>query len=157
MFPRLDAVGNVTYANPNQRFFPQSQTWHATWDISIQLTWSPNDAIVAHDNKKAISSQTGVLKATREQIADGLALDVTNAYAKVREAEGSIATTKVELRAAEEAYRVRKEQFTLGATTSALLIDAEADVTRARLNHLNARVDLRIARVQLKKAIGELQ
>ena len=157
MYPRLDAIGNVTYANPNQRFVPQSATWKATWDVSLQLSWSPNDWLIGSDNKKVATGQIAVLKATREQLADGLSLDVTTAFTKVREAEASIATTKVELRAAEEAYRVRKEQFTLGATTSALLIDAEADVTRARLNHLNARVDLRIARVQLTKATGELQ
>lgn len=155
LYPRLDAVGNFTYANPNQRIFPQKEEFKATWDVSLQLSWSPNDALLAKDQKKIVSSNIGVLKATREQIVDGLTMDVTSAYTKVREAEGSIATTKVELRAAEEAYRVRKEQFTLGSTTSALLIDAEADVTRARLNHLNARVDLRIARVLLKKAMGE--
>ncbi len=156
MYPRLDGIGNFTYANPNQRFIPQSKEFKATWDVSIQLTWSPNDALIASDNKKVVAANIGVLKATREQIVDGLTLDVVNAYTKVKEAEGAIATTRVELKAAEEAYRVRKEQFSLGATTSALLIDAEADVTRARLNHLNARVDLRIARAQLKRAIGEV-
>ena len=39
---------------------------------------------------------------------------------------------------------------------SSFLVDAESELTRARLNELNARVDLRIARVQLKKATGEL-
>ena len=155
LYPRLDAVGNFTYANPNQRIFPQKEEFKATWDVSLQLSWSPNDALVARDQKKTIGANLGQLKATREQIVDGLGMDVTNAYAKVREAEASLVTTKVELRAADEAYRVRKEQFTLGSSTSALLIDAEADVTRARLNHLNARVDLRIARAQLKKAIAE--
>lgn len=157
LYPRLDAIGNVLYANPNQRFIPQSQEWKATWDVSLQLSWSPNDALIASDNKKAVNGNIAVLKATREQLADGLVLDVTSAYTKVREAEASIATTKVEVRAAEEAYRVRMEQFTLGTTTSALLIDAEAELTRAKLNHLNSRVDLRIARVLLKKATGELQ
>jgi outer membrane protein TolC len=156
LYPRFDAIGNVTYANPNPRFIPQSQEWNATWDVSLQLSWSPNDALVAHDTKKQASAQVGVLKATRDQIVDGLGLDVVNAYARMREAEGALATTRVELRAAEEAYRVRKEQFALGTTTSALLIDAEADLTRARLNALNARVDVRIARVQLKKATGEM-
>lgn len=155
MYPRLDAVGNFTYANPNTRIFPQEEKFKATWDVSLQLTWSPNDALITKDQKKVVAANVGVLKATREQISDGLSLDVISAYTKVREAEASVATTKVELRAAEESYRVRKEQFALGSTTSALLIDTEADLTRARLNHLNARVDLRIARVQLKKSIGE--
>ncbi len=155
LWPRLDAIGNVTYANPNQRFIPQSPEWKATWDVSLQLSWSPNDWLVASDNKKVVQGNVGVLKVTRESIVDALHMEVVQAYVKVREAEASIVATKVELRAAEEAHRVRKEQFTLGTTTSALLIDAEADVTRARLNHLNARVDLRIARVQLRKAVGE--
>lgn len=156
LWPRLDAIGNATYANPNQRIFPQTQEWRATWDVSIQLTWSPNDALIANDNKKQAYANVAVLKATRDQIVDALTLDVTNAYTQVKAADASVVTTATELRAAEEAYRVRKEQFSLGATTSALLIDAEADLTRARLNHLNARVDARIARVQLKKALGEL-
>jgi len=155
LYPRLDAIGNFVYANPNTRIFPQEDKFKATWDVSLQLTWSPNDTLIAKDQKKVVAGNIAVLKATREQIADGLTLDVTSAYTKVKEAEASVVTTKVELRAAEEAYRVRKEQFTLGSTTSALLIDAEADVTRARLNHLNARVDLRIARALLKKSIGE--
>lgn len=155
MYPRLDAIGNFIYANPNQRFIPQSAEWKATWDVSLQLSWSPNDALIASDNKKAASGNVAVLKATRDAISDGLALDVVTAYTRVREAEASVVTTKVELRAAEEAHRVRKEQFTLGTTTSALLIDAEADVTRARLNHLNSRVDLRVSKVLLKKAVGE--
>lgn len=155
MYPRFDAIGNMIYANPNQRFIPQEEKFKMTWDVSLQISWSPNDALIASDQKKAANGNVAVLKATREQIADGLALDVISAFTKVREAEASVVTTKVELRAAEEAYRVRKEQFTLGTTTSALLIDAEADVTRARLNHLNARVDLRVAKVLLKKAIGE--
>ena len=155
MYPRLDAIGNVIYANPNQRFIPQEEKFKMTWDVSLQLSWSPNDALIASDNKKAASGNVAVLKATRDAISDGLGLDVVTAYTRVREAEASVITTKVELRAAEEAYRVRKEQFTLGTTTSALMIDAEADVTRARLNHLNARVDLRVSKVLLKKAVGE--
>jgi outer membrane protein TolC len=154
-YPRLDAIGNLTYANPNQRYVPNTAEWKATWDVSLQLTWSPNDWLVTGDNKKQASANVAVLKATREQIVDGMILDVTNSYTKVKEAEASIGTTATELRAAEEAYRVRKEQFALGATTSALLIDAEADLTRARLNHLNARVDLRIARAQFRKAVGD--
>ena len=42
-----------------------------------------------------------------------------------------------------------------GATTSALVVDTEAELTRARLVALDARVNLRIARSNLKKVIGE--
>lgn len=127
-----------------------------TWSLGLQLTWSPNDTMVASAQKKTISASTEQLKATREQVTDALILDVTNAFVKVREADASVVSTLAELRAAEDTLRVRKEQFQLGGITSTILTDAEADVTRARLNHLNARVELRIARAQLKKATGEV-
>jgi outer membrane protein len=156
MYPRLDASGNLTYQNPNTRIFPAQEKFTATWDVSLQLSWSPNDALISSDNKKVASGNVAVLKATREQLEDAFTLDVTNAFTRVREAEAAVISTAAERRAAEEAYRVRLEQFRAGIAVSSFLIDAEADVTRARLNELNARVDLRIARVQLKKAIGEI-
>ncbi len=156
LYPRLDGVAQLLTANPNQRVFPLQEKFLTTWSLGLQLTWSPNDTFVASAQKKSISASTEQLKATREQVADALILDVTNAFVKVREADASVVSTLAELRAAEDTLRVRKEQFQLGGITSTILTDAEADVTRARLNHLNARVELRIARAQLKKATGEV-
>jgi len=155
MYPRLDASGNYTYQNPNTRIFPTQDKFTATWDVTLQLSWSPNDALISKDNKKVASGNVAVLRATREQLEDAFALDVTNAYARVRETEAAVIATAAERRATEEAYRVRVEQFHAGIVVSSFLIDAEADLTRARLNELNARVDVRIARVQIKKATGE--
>jgi outer membrane protein len=155
MFPRLDALGNLYYSRPNQRYVPAVDEFRTTWDISIQLTWSPNDYLVASDQKKQVEGNLAQLKATREQIVDALNLEVIEAFSKVREQEASVVATNAGLRAAEESYRVRVEQFHNGATTSALVIDTEAELTRARLAALDARVNLRIARSNLKKAIGE--
>src|SRR5690606_25003741 len=38
--PRLEAFGNVTYSNPNQRVFPQEDEFRATWDVGVQLVWT---------------------------------------------------------------------------------------------------------------------
>ena len=55
---------------------------------------------------------------------------------------------------AEEAYRVQGELFNNGRGTSATLTDAEGDLTRARLDLLNARANARIARIRLDHALG---
>jgi outer membrane protein len=41
-----------------------------------------------------------------------------------------------------------------GRATSTMLTDAEADLTRARLEQLNARIEARAARVRLEHALG---
>ena len=155
MFPRLDALGNLYYSRPNQRYVPSLDEFRTSWDVSIQLTWSPNDYLVASDQKKQVEGNLAQLKATREQLVDALNLEVIEAYSKVREQEASVIATNAGLRAAEESYRVRVEQFHNGATTSALVVDTEAELTRARLVALDARVNVRIARSNLRKAVGE--
>ena len=40
--------------------------------------------------------------------------------------------------------------------TSAELLDAETNLTRARFESINARIDARIARVRLAHALGEV-
>lgn len=155
MYPRLDAVGNATYSRPNQRYSFVDE-FRFTWDASLQLTWSPNDYLIGKNQKRESDANIATLKATRTQLEDALGMDVVSNYTKVKEAEAAVVSSAAERRASEEAYRVRWEQWKLSATTSSLLYDAEADVTRARLNELSARADLRIARVGLKKAIGDL-
>ena len=72
----------------------------------------------------------------------------------MREAEVAIESTARGLAAAEESYRVRRSLFQNGRATSVELTDAETDLTRARLEAINARVDLRIAHVRIEHALG---
>jgi outer membrane protein len=52
------------------------------------------------------------------------------------------------------AYRVARELFNNGRGTSTTLADAESDLTRARLDLLNAKVNARTARIRLEHALG---
>jgi outer membrane protein TolC len=49
---------------------------------------------------------------------------------------------------------VRKELLNAERATAVELVDAETELTRARIAALNARVDLRVARAQLDHAVG---
>jgi outer membrane protein TolC len=94
------------------------------------------------------------LRAQRKQIEDGLALEVTQAFQAIREADVAMDTSRRQVQSAQEAYRVARELFNAGRATSTTLTDAETDLTRARLEVLNARVDARVARVRLEHAVG---
>jgi outer membrane protein TolC len=155
-YPQIAGFAHFDYSNPAMRGFQSfSQTWASTWDLGVSLTWSPNDLLTTHANAAANSSQLAALEAAREQASDALTIDVTYAFTRVREAEASVVTTRAQVSAGEESFRVAREQFLFGAATSAQLVDAESDLTRARLSSLNARADLRIALAQLKKATGQ--
>ena len=152
--PRLSAVGVVDYANPNQRVFPAQDAFKLTWSIGAQLSWTINDALIADATKHRIRAEASELRADRESLEHGTRIEVMAAQQAVALAQHALATTQKGLAAAEESYRVRRELLNAERATAVELIDAETDLTRARIAALNARVDLRVARAQLDHAVG---
>jgi outer membrane protein len=63
-------------------------------------------------------------------------------------------TSQKGLAAAEESYRVRQALLAAQRATAVELVDAETELTRARITSLNARIDLRVAMAQLSHAVG---
>lgn len=153
-YPRLDAFADVISANPNPRVFPPTAVFTTTWDVGVGLSWSPNDIANGLTAGRTVSARAEAMEAQRAGLRDQLRSEVMSTFTAVRDADEAIRTTAAGLSAAEESYRVRNVLFRNGRATSVELTDAEQDLTRARLESLNARVDLRLARARLEHAIG---
>ncbi len=153
-YPSLAAFGSANLANPNQRRVPQANEWFATWALGAQVTWTPNDAYGALAGARDVEARVAGAEAQRAAVRDGIELEVTQAHQAVREADFAAESSKRQLASAEEAHRVARELFVNGRATSTMLTDAEAELTRARLEQLNARIDARAARVRLEHALG---
>lgn len=152
--PHLAAVGIADYADPNQRVFPQVDAFKFTWQVGAQLTWTMNDALVAETTKRRIAAEANELRADRQNLENGTRIEVLNAQQAVALAQHALSTTQKGLAASEESYRVRRELLNAERATAVELVDAETELTRARIAALNARVDLRVAQAQLNHAIG---
>ncbi len=153
-WPRLEAFGNAYYANPNPRYQPQEERWRATWDVGVQVTWSPNDYGSTAADARGYGAQVARLEAERRAMEDGLRAEVLQAHQSRQEARSALRTTARGLAAAEEAYRVRCLLFEHGRATSVEVIDAETNLLGARLEQVNAQVNLLVARVRLDHAVG---
>ena len=153
-YPSLSAFGDVTYANPNQRRFPQQNEWFPTWQAGAQITWSPSDLLTAGPNSADAVARANALEAQKLVFKDAIELEVTQTYQQVLEADVAMASTTRQLESAEEAYRVARELFNAGRGTSTTLIDAETALAQSRFEHLNAKVDGRLARIRLEHALG---
>lgn len=152
--PQVAAFGDVTYANPNQRKFPQLEEWFPTWAVGAQLVWSPSDILVAGANGAEADARAAALVAQKGLVRDGIDLEVTQAWQAVKEAEFATETSKRQLESAAEAYRVARELFTHGRATATQVREAETAFTRGRLEALNARAQSRTGRVRLEHALG---
>jgi len=153
-WPKLDAVGNVTYANPNQRIFPQTQEWNTTWDVGLQLTWAINDFGVERAAADTVDAQVVQLEQRRRSVEEGLRIEVVSAHGALNQARQNVVTAEQGERAAAAAYEARARLQEQGMGTTLELLQAETSRIRARLNLIYAHIALRVARTQLDHAVG---
>lgn len=153
--PRLSVFGVADYARPNQRIFPVVDEFRGTWSVGAAVSWTLTDALMASANQRRLEAETNELRADRDNLVRGTRLELLSAQQAVNIAVHALATSQKGLTAAEEGYRVRKELLNAERATAVELVDAETDLTRARISALNARVDLRVAMAHLTHALGD--
>jgi len=87
-------------------------------------------------------------------LREGIALEVKQAYMSIIEAGQRIETSAAIYAAAEEGYRIRNVGFKEGVSTGIELLDAEHQLTQARLGKANANFDYEIQKARLARACG---
>jgi len=134
--PRLTAFGVADYARPNQRIFPVVDEFKGTWSAGVQLSWTLNDTLIASTNQHRIKAETDELRADKENLERGTRIELLTSQQAVQLAVHALQTSAKGLQASEEGYRVRKELLNAERATAVELVDAETDLTRARINAL---------------------
>jgi len=152
--PRLDLVGDVTAGHPNPRYLPAREEWNTTWSAGVQLSWALGEAPAAHAGARAIDHRRAAAEQERRALDDAVRIEIAQALAGVRDAAAVQDAASRGLAAAEEGARVREALFREGLATTVELLDADTDLTRARLEVLNARIDAKVARIRLDHALG---
>jgi outer membrane protein TolC len=152
--PRLELVANTEYSNPNSRIFPTTEEFRGSWDAGARLTWVLSDVPSATAAVRDGEARARAIQAERAALADQIRLQVMSAFQDRAEARVAEGTTARRLLAAEESYRTRRLLFQNGRATTVELLDAETDLTRARLEAVSASIDGRVAEVRLAHAIG---
>ena len=152
--PQLSLVAATEYSNPNQRVFPQDDKFTFTWTAGAQLAFTLNDTLTSRATDRRMKAESNALRADRESLTRAARLQVLSAQQNIANAHKAIATSQKRLVAAEESYRVRKAFLEAERGTAVELVDAETNLTSARISALDARVDLRIALAELDHALG---
>ena len=153
-YPRIEAFGDVTYANPNQRFFPVQDRWQATWSVGVAAIWTVGDTFINGASSRELDANARSIEAQRQALADAIRQEVALHYLARQKADGALRTARRGLAASEEAYRVATDLYRVGKATTTELIDSETDLLSARLSELNARLEQRIAEARLRHAVG---
>lgn len=152
--PRLDALGEVLTANPNPRYQPPVNDFKTTWAVGVQATWTVNDWPSNAATVRGLEARASAVAAQRDALREALRNEIVSASRGVSQAQSTIKAAERGVRAAESAYQVRKDLYLAGRATNVELTDAETELTRARIDYIDALVEARIAVVQLDHALG---
>ena len=90
-----------------------------------------------------------------EALKDAILLDVEQAYLRLNEAEKNIVLQQKTVGQAEEAARLAKLQYREGTITNLQANQVQINLTAAKANYLQAMYNYTLAKVSIKKAIGE--
>jgi outer membrane protein TolC len=149
LLPELDAEGGYirldgqVFAPANQEFIGVRASW-AVWDWGVR--WHARQAARAQADAAAIEIEGG-----RRQVR----VEVASRRAVVESAVSAVEVARETIASAEEAYRITEAQVKAGTATTTDLLDAQSALTQARLNLTRARYQEAMARVSLKRALGD--
>lgn len=154
VLPRLDASGTTTLANPNQRYFPQKDEFHSSWQVGVQLSFALGDSLSAKTQVNQARAQAAAARAERAQLLDAIQVEVSEAALSERTARAGLDTSARRLSAAQTSYQARYERFLVGQATTVELTEAQTELFNARLEVVHAQVAVRVAQARVVYVTG---
>ena len=130
--------------------FNDPERWQATV-VGTLTFWEWGKTRYAVRQKK--SAREELIK-TRNAVAGNVRLDVREAMLNLATAEENIPTTEKAVLQGEENLRVNEEGYRAQMNTVTDVLDAQALLTRARVNYFKALYGYNLARARLARAMG---
>ncbi|MBT8491755.1 MAG: TolC family protein [Deltaproteobacteria bacterium] len=149
LYPTINAVGTFQYNTGQGPFLPKSAFF-----AGLTLEWNLWDWGQTWNKVKAAEADATRAQLQGKQVADNISLDTRTRLREANASYESLRVAEVGSKAAEEAFRIQSVRFQEGATTTTELLEAETEVTRARLGLNQARYTYYIALTRLARAAG---
>ena len=154
--PDLLARGSVQYSNPNLRVVPQRQRFESTWEVSAVLQWTPNATVAALGRAQELRAALQQAEADTQLLRDAIRVEVAQGYHGMLAAQSAIESARLGLAAAREGYRVTREQLQAGIVNTTTLLQSQTELIRAQVDVVESAIGIRVAKAQLRRAIGEM-
>ncbi|MBU1936239.1 TolC family protein, partial [bacterium] len=147
--PKLFLAGNYDWKRPNREIEPKFyDSWNVTLALKLDLFHGGAKYYRLEQAKLALRQ----VEQNQHMLADGIALEVRQAYLAVEEAEQALAIAGETIAQAEESYRVARENFQAGTATNADVLDAQNDLMQAQMQRVTSHADLLVAQAKLTRA-----
>lgn len=154
--PTLGLSYGLLYSPNAAGFSPQTTSGQFVAQISIPLF----EGGVARARVQQARADVATAETDRRQSIDLVTLEVRQAYLNLTQARDRVAVANQALVEAQESFRLARVRYNAGVASAAGISpllevsDAQAALTQAENNQVNALYDYNNARAQLDKAVG---
>lgn len=153
MLPSVLFTGTFGYEKP---YFAIDE-WERNWTVGVGVRVPLFDGLEAYYGMKKARAAAATARESASQATADIQVEVRSALLELREATLRIPSTLSNMDRARDILAIAEESYRAGASTSLEVIDAQLAATTARLDHLKALYDYRVARVRLAAATGDLE
>jgi outer membrane protein len=131
-----------------------TQNYINNWSLRFSLSWTLFDGFIREGNQVSAAVQRDVAEANAADLRLQLNALFTQQLAALFTAFAQIGVADANVAAGAEALRVTQDRYRLGAGTLLDLLTAEANLTQAQVDQVQARFDYLTARAQLEALVG---
>ena len=154
-FPVISGYYTSTWAKPDPHSMMLIE-WGSAWQAGLTATFSIFDGF-SRDGE--IISQKAQLKQAQIDLVDAeetALFELTSSQLSIQNAAEFVESQRLNLKRAKEGLRLAEVGYKQGTNTQIEMIDAQAALTTARVNHYQAIYSHIIAKLELHKAMGTL-
>jgi outer membrane protein TolC len=147
---------SAEYSNPNLRVIPQEKRFVGTWEVGAVIRWAPNDTVNAQGRSRQLQAALQRAYADVDSLEIAVRVEVAQGYHGMLAAQAAMESARLGLNASREGYRVTREQLQAGIVNTTTLLQAQSELIRAQVDVVDSAIGLRVAKAQLRRAIGEM-
>jgi len=126
-----------------------------SWQVAALASWTLFDGFSTQNRVKEAAANLEAQQATEEQVKNGIALEVRQAYLQLKTAVETIGSAKKAVNYAEENHKVSSLRFNSGVGTNLEEIDAQVALIQAKTNYFKAVFDLAVAKAKINYTVGK--
>ena len=154
--PKIGLFGDYTYSYPQIKLYPYSQSPYLLGVAGIKVSY--NISAIYHDKHKEEAASISVAKQefAKMQTEDNLRLGIKNAFKKFHEDLEEIIVAQMNIKQAEENYRIVNQTYFNQLALLTDLLAADTQLLQARFDLVNSQILARLHYYQILKITGQL-
>ncbi len=153
--PTVSAIASGNYNLPEQRVFPNQNSFKGTWFVGLNINWAISSLYKNADKINESKQTITKTNALYNQAQEAIMIEVNSAYTEYLQATQKIVILKKAVEQAAENFRVEQNKLNVSTITATDFLDANNKLLQANLNLHAANANAQLALKKLNKTTGK--